>query len=281
MHEKITAITLRLLHIPETRRDKVTEEEVKFAIAEGTEAGVIDEVEEEMIHGVLALADRSVASVMAPRPDVYWIDLEDDPETVAREISDCPFSRFVVVRSGDLGHPLGVVQKKHLVEDLVAGRGIQIEKHVLQPLYVPETLPVLRLLEMFRTVPVHIAFVIDEYGDFLGIVTLTDVLEGIAGELREEHEPIPENVVRRPDGSWLADGRVSIEELTEKLGLHGIEGDFHTAAGLALERLARIPVEGDAFEINNWKVEIIDMDGNRIDKLLFTPPRSAEASNTG
>jgi putative hemolysin len=274
--ETITAVMLRLLRIPEKRRDKVTEEEVKFAIAEGTEAGVIDEVEEEMIHGVLALADRSVASVMAPRPDIYWIDLEDEPETIAREISDCPFSRFVVVRGGDLGRPLGVVQKKHLVEDLVAGRGIQIEKHLLQPLFVPETLPVLRLLEMFRTVPVHIAFVIDEYGDFLGIATLTDVLEGIAGELREEHEPIPEDIIRRPDGSWLVDGRASMDELTEKLGLRGIEGDFHTAAGLALDRLARIPVEGNVFEISGWKVEVIDMDAKRVDKLLFTPQPAAK-----
>ena len=111
-----------MLGIRERDRRNVTEEEVKFAIAEGTEAGVIDEVEEEMIHGVLGLADRSVASIMTPRPDVYWIDLDDEPDTIARDVAECPYSRIVVARDGDMSHPLGVVQKKDLVQDLIAGR---------------------------------------------------------------------------------------------------------------------------------------------------------------
>jgi putative hemolysin len=276
--ERSSAGVLRLLGIPERRRIKVTEEEVRFAIAEGTEAGVIDEAEQEMIHGVLALADRPVAAIMTPRPDVYWIDLDDDADVIAREIADCPFSRLVVARGGDLGHPLGIVQKKDLVGDLLAGRGLQLDKDLREPLYVPENAQVLRMLEMFRSVPLHVAFVVDEYGDFLGLVTLTDVLEAIAGELPEEHEVRPENIVRRPDGSWLVDGRVSIDELVDKLGLEKVDGDFHTAAGLALERLARIPVEGDTFEIGSWKAEIIDMDGKRIDKLLFMPKAEAAAA---
>jgi putative hemolysin len=268
--ENATALLLKLLRIPEKRSDNVTEEEVKLAIAEGTEAGVIDEVEEEMIHGVLALADRDVTSVMAPRPDVYWIDLGDDAATVAREIADCPYSRIVVVRDGEIGRPLGVVQKKDLVDDLIRGGPMRVEDHIIQPLFVPETLPVLRLLEMFRKVRVHMAFVIDEYGDFLGLATLNDVLEGIAGELPEAHEP-SEDIIKRPDGSWLVDGRVAVEELSDKLGLKDIEGDFNTVAGLALDRLARIPNEGDTFDLNGWRVEIIDMDSKRIDKLMFTP----------
>jgi putative hemolysin len=269
--ERSTGAVLALLRIPERRASNVTEEEVKFAIAEGTQSGAIDQVEEEMIHGVLALADRSVASVMTPRPDVYWIDLDDDPEVVAREISDCPFSRLVVVRGSDLGRPLGVVQKKDLVGDLVAGNGLQVERHLKQPLHVPETLQVLRLWEMFRSTPVHIAFVIDEYGDFLGVATLTDVLEAVAGDLPQEHEQASQDIVHRADGSFLVDGRASIQELTDKLALSPPSGDFHTAAGLALERLARIPTEGDSFEVGDWKVEVIDMDGKRIDKLLFSP----------
>jgi putative hemolysin len=274
--ERSTAGMLVLLRIPERRAGNVTEEEVKLAIAEGTEAGVIDEVEEEMIHGVLALADRSVTAVMTPRPDVYWIDLDDEPDTLAREIAQCPFSRIVVVRGGDIGRPLGVVQKKELVADLIARQKIEIERHLREPIYVPENIQVLRMLEMFRKVPLHVAFVVDEYGDFLGVVTLTDVLSAIAGELPEEHEPVSENVVRRADGSWLVDGRASIDELTEKLNLTAIDGEFHTAAGLALETLARIPLEGDCFEIDNWRVEILDMDGKRIDKLLFIPAGPAQ-----
>jgi putative hemolysin len=234
-----------------------------------------------MIRGVLALADRSVASVMTPRPDVYWIDLDDDPATVAREIADCPFSRLVVARAGDLGQPLGAIQKKDLVADLLAGRGLQVERQLREPLYVPETVQVLRLWEMFRKVPVHMAFVVDEYGDFLGVVTLTDVLEAVAGSLPEEHETRTEEITPRPDGSWLVDGRASIAALAEKLHLRDSDRDFHTAAGLALKQLARIPTEGDAFEVDTWRVEVIDMDGKRIDKLLFTPAAAMTPDRDG
>jgi putative hemolysin len=275
--ETSTALLLKLLRVPQNRTDSVTEEEVKIAIAEGTEAGVIDEVEEEMIHGVLALADSSVASIMVPRPDVYWIDLSDAPDAVEREIADCPYSRIVVVRDGDLGRPLGVVQKKDLVGDLISGRGIRIEERLIEPVFVPESMPVLRLLETFKAAPVHLAFVVDEYGDFLGVATLNDVLEGIAGDLGEEHEQPPDNIVRRPDGSWLVDGRAPASDLVEKLRLTDASGEFHTAAGFALERLAHIPVECETFEIPGWRIEVLDMDGKRIDKLLFTPmPETAD-----
>ncbi|RAI45171.1 hemolysin family protein [Rhodoplanes roseus] len=266
---------LRLLGVPERSGASVTEEEVRFAIAEGTEAGVIDEIEQQMIHGVLALADRPIAAEMTPRPDVYWIDLDDEPEQVAREVAECPYSRLVVARGGDLGRPLGVLQRKDLVEDLIAGKGLQVEPHLREPVYVPENVSVLRMLEMFRKVPVHVAFVVDEYGDFLGLVTLHDVLSAIAGDLPEEHELLAEDITPRTDGSYLVDGRVPIDDLAQKLGLPASEGEFHTAAGLALERLARIPVEGDTFAVGDWRVEVIDMDGRRIDKLLFSPPAKA------
>ncbi|MBI5112826.1 MAG: HlyC/CorC family transporter [Rhodovulum sp.] len=270
--ERSSAGLLALLGVERRSAAAVTEEEVRFTIAEGTEAGVIEKVEEQMIHGVLALADRPVVAVMTPRPDVYWIDLDDDPAQVAREVAECPYSRLVVARGGDLGRPLGVMQKKDLVEGLLAGRGLQLEAHLREPVYVPENVSVLRMLEMFRKVPVHIAFVVDEYGDFLGLVTLTDILSEIAGDLPEEHEPMPEDITPRPDGTYLVDGRVAIDELANKLGLPSAGGEFHTAAGLALERLARIPIEGDTFAVGDWRVEVIDMDGRRIDKLLFVPP---------
>jgi putative hemolysin len=275
--ETSTALLLKLLHIPEKKTESVTEEEVKIAIAEGTEAGVIDEVEEEMIHGVLALADSSVASIMVPRPDVYWIDLSDEQQAIEREIADCPYSRIVVARDGDIGRPLGVVQKKDLVGDLIAGRGIRIVERLIEPAFVPETMPVLRLLETFKASPVHLAFVVDEYGDFLGVATLNDVLEGIAGDLGEEHAQPSEDIIRRPDGSWLVDGRAPAAALVDKLKLPDVSGEFHTAAGFALERLAHIPVECETFEIPGWRIEVLDMDGKRIDKLLFTPmPETAD-----
>ncbi len=276
--EKTTKLTLMLLRIKDQRPDNVTEEEVKLAIAEGTEAGAIDPIEKDMLHGVLALADNPVTSVMTPRPDVYWIDLNDEPKAIATEVADCPYSRLVVVRGGDIGRPLGVVQKRDLVSGLVANGKIDIEGNLREPTYVPENISVLRLLESFRKTPMHIAFVVDEYGDFLGLVSLTDILGAVAGEIPEEHDTGAQHMKRRADGSWLVDGRTPVEEVASRFGLTIENGDFHTAAGLALDRLARIPSEGEAFMLQGWRVEIIDMDGKRVDKLLFVPPEQPEAA---
>ncbi len=276
--EKTTALTLMILRISDERPDNVTEEEVKLAIAEGTEAGAIDPIEKDMLHGVLALADNPVTSVMTPRPDVYWIDLNDEPKTIATEVSDCPYSRLVVVRGGDIGRPLGVVQKRDLVSGLVANGKIDIEANLREPTYVPENISVLRVLEIFRKTPIHIAFVVDEYGDFLGLVSLTDVLGAIAGQIPEEHDSGGQHMKRRADGSWLVDGRTPVEEVANRFGLSIENGDFHTAAGLALDRLARIPSEGEAFMMDGWRIEVLDMDGKRVDKLLFVPPGQPEAA---
>ena len=275
--EKTTALMLMILRIRDERAENVTEEEVKLAIAEGTEAGAIDPIEKDMLHGVLALADNPVTSIMTPRPDVYWIDLNDDPKTIATEVSDCPYSRLVVVRGGDIGRPLGVVQKRDLVSGLVSGGKIDIEGNLREPTYVPENISVLRVLEIFRKTPIHIAFVVDEYGDFLGLVTLTDVLGAVAGQIPEEHDTGIAHMKRRADGSWLVDGRTPVEEVASNFGIAIENGDFHTAAGLALDRLARIPSEGEAFMMEGWRIEVIDMDGKRVDKLLFVPPEAARS----
>lgn len=270
-------LLLALVGVKRESNQAVTEEEVRFAIAEGTHAGVIDDVEEEMIHGVLELADRPVDSIMTPRPDIYWIDLDDPAEEVARDVSECPYSRLVVARDGDMSHPLGVVQKKDLVPSLIAGQGIRIDEHLRQPLHVPEGIPAMHILEMFRTTALHVAFVFDEYGDFQGLVTLTDVMSAIAGQLPEEHRQTSQEILKREDGTWLVDGRAAVEEVKEELGLTiETNGDFHTVAGLALDVLERIPIEGETFVLDGWRIEIIDMDGNRIDKLLFTPPERLE-----
>lgn len=276
--EKTTALMLVILRIRDERSENVTEEEVKLAIAEGTEAGAIDPIEKELLHGVLALADNPVTSIMTPRPDVYWIDLDDDQKTIAREVSDCPYSRLVVLRRGDIGRPLGVVQKRDLVSGLVINGKIDIEGNLREPTYVPENISVLRVLEIFRKTPIHISFVVDEYGDFLGLVTLTDVLGAVAGQIPEEHDTGAAHMKRRADGSWLVDGRTPVEEVASKFGIAIENGDFHTAAGLALDRLARIPSEGEAFMMEGWRIEVLDMDGKRVDKLLFVPPEQPEAA---
>jgi putative hemolysin len=259
---------LKLIGVRE-RDESVTEEEVKTTIAEGVAAGAIAPEESRMIEGVLRLADRSVRAIMTPRGQVYWIDPGDDPATIRKEIETFPASRLVVGSGGSIDEPLGVVQKKDLLDQLLAGGEIDIRALVRQPVYVPDGVSVLRLLEVLKRTPLQLAFVVDEFGSFEGIVTATDVLEAIAGALPEEHAPLDTSIMLRDDGSYLVDGRASVDELADAIPIgERPEGDYHTAAGLVLTALGRIPAEGDHIDVGGWRFEVIDMDGHRIDKLL-------------
>ncbi|HRK24527.1 MAG TPA: hemolysin family protein [Beijerinckiaceae bacterium] len=266
-----TAFILRLLRVPTVRDQSVTEEEVQTILQEGTESGVIDPQERVMVKEVIGLAERSIAAIMTRRSEVYWIDVEDDPKVVRAELRQCPFSRVVVAKDGSINEPLGYVHKKDLLDVLLEGKPLDIEKNVREPLFVPEAASVLDVLELFRTKRNHFAFVIDEFGAFEGVVTLTDVLEAIAGDIPEEHEVTRQAIVTRADGTYLVDGRAEIAELEETVGIAVPEdARFHTVAGLALELFGRIPVEGDTADMEDgWTIEVIDMDGRRIDKLLI------------
>ena len=273
-----TAAVLRLIGVKPRSDASVTEDEVRTVIAEGVEAGSIAPGERLMMERVLSLADRPLRAIMTPRADVWWIDVADPPERIRRDVRESPYSRLVAARDGALDAPLGVVQKKDLLHALLDGRELDARTAIREPLVLPESTSVLRALEAFKRSPVHIAFLVDELGTFEGLVTLNDVLEAIAGTLPEEHEQgTAPRLTRRLDGSWLVDGRAGVDELRETLGLGTLpEGDYHTAAGLALGALGRVPSEGEHFELAGWRVEVIDMDERRIDKLLFTPPVSDE-----
>lgn len=265
-----TAFFLRLMRIPTVRDQSVTEEEVETMLQEGTESGVIDPAEREMVKEVIGLAERPVVSIMTRRSEVYWIDLEDKPEQIQKEIRECPFSRMVVAKGGSIDEPVGYIAKKDLLDAAIDGRLQDIANVVREPLYVPEAASVLNVLEMFRAKRNHFAFVIDEFGAFEGVITLTDVLEAITGEIPEEHEVTTQSIIARADGSYLVDGLASLSQLEETLHVEPPEGArFHTVAGLALEVFGRIPTEGETARLDEWTIEVIDMDGRRIDKLLF------------
>ncbi len=271
------SLVLALLRIRESDKDHVTEEEVRTVIAEGTASGVIDPVEHKMLEGVLRLADRPVAAIMVPRPDIAWIDLDDSEEDIRNELMTASASRIIVARGGNVDEPLGVVRKKDLLAQMMRGDPMNIEAVMLQPVYVPEGISVLRLLNMFKTYPAHIALVVDEFGSLEGLVTPTDVLEAIAGDLATATPDEFREIFPRDDGSFLVDGATSVDDLEQSLGIKvGEDEDFHTAAGLVLSVLGRIPSTGDRLRIQNWTVEVVDMDGRRIDKLLFTPAEPAE-----
>lgn len=268
---------LRLLRVDETTGSDVTEDEVMHVLAEGVQSGVLDPEEREMLEGVMRVADRPVRAVMTPRPDLYWIDPSDPPERIRAEILDCPYSAMIVAE-GSVDEPIGLLYKKDLLRDAVEGRPLDPRAHIKDPLVVPETAPVLKLLERFRGTPVHAAFVVDEYGGLQGLVTLTDIVEGIAGDFADVDAPQVSGPTRRDDGSWLIDGDESIDELERLVELPDLEhGGYHTVGGMIMAALNRIPTEGDKAVIGDWIFEVVDMDGRRIDKVLASPRTPAEA----
>jgi len=262
-------VVLRLLGVQPRRDQTVTEEEIISLVAEGAESGVFAKMERRMIEGVLRLADRPVRSIMTPRRNVVWIDPDDDPQEIVPRVLACDFSRFLVCR-GSVDEVIGVVRKKDLLNLCLTGNPLDLRSVVRQPLVVPETVSVLKTLDLFRSRPVHMAIVVDEYGSLEGVVTQTDILEAIAGDLPNfTDEADDAEIVQRDDGSLLLDGMLAIDDLREALGFRNVpEGDYSTLAGLILHLLARIPQVGEHVELNGWRLEVVDMDGRRIDKVL-------------
>lgn len=265
-----TSSILKLLGVKDRDGTDVTQEEVETILAEGTSAGLIEPEEQEMIEEILRLGDRPVRVAMTPRPEVFWIALDDTEEQLREEIRTCPYSRIVVARDNDVDNPLGVVHKKDLLDSLLGTGTFNVEAVVAEPAVIPQSTSVLKALEILKGSKVHMAFVVDEYGAFEGVVTATDLLEMIAGDFNESHDEPQGYILQREDGSWLVDGRTDIDELGEELGEEfGETEGFHTVAGLVLHELSRVPNEGEVLQLGRFEVEVIDMDDRRIDKLLF------------
>jgi putative hemolysin len=267
-----TETVLRPFRLGGARETNVTEDEVRMMIAEGTRAGVFMPKEREMIDGVLRLADRKVSAIMTPRQDVVWLDEGSAPEDLAAGIAAARFSRLPVCR-GTLDDPIGIVHAKDLIRAALRGEPLDLAAAMIAPLVVPERLPALRLLEMFRHEQMHIALVVDEYGSTEGIVTLADVLQSITGSLPELGEEPPAGLFRREDGSWLVDGALLIDVFEDRVGVRGLDDEdgFDTMAGFVLHRLGRLPAVGDSFEAFGGRFEVVDMDGRRVDTILYAP----------
>lgn len=264
-----TDLLLRLLGLHGEREETVTEEEVRSMISEGTQSGVFAPAEKEMIDGVLRLADRTVRSIMVPRPDVAWLDVGKPQAELLEEIRTGGHSRYPVCR-GSLDELVGVVHTRDLLGAVVQGRPFDLESSAGRPLVVHDGTPILKLLDLMKSSGHHLALVVDEYGSIEGLVTLTDILEIIAGDLPEAGDVVETAAIRREDGSWLVEGWMPVDEFEETVGMRGLRdaGDFHTVAGLVLHRLGHVPQAGEAFEWNGIRFEVVDMDGRRIDKVL-------------
>jgi putative hemolysin len=266
-----TQLLLRVLRVREDSRSPVTDDEVRALLAEGVEQGSIEPAERTMVEEVLQLADRPVRTVMTQRRDVVWLDVDATREEVLARLREHGHSR-VPVCSGSLDEPLGYVRIRELATALADRGEFGLQPLVREPLMVGESLGALELMRTFRRSRPHIAFVLDEYGTFLGLVTPADLLETIAGELREGAAGEPPRVFRRDDGSWLVDGQIELQELERELQTGGLSGDsaFTTLAGLILERLGRMPDTGDVLQVGRWHIEVVDLDRHRIDKVLMT-----------
>jgi putative hemolysin len=262
---------LELLGFSKTRESVVTEEEVRSLIAEGTRAGIFAPQERAMIDGVLRLADRAVRVIMTQRPDVIWFDRNADRATIAQTVEATPHGHFLVC-DGTIDRAIGLVSTRDLLRVAIKGGEIDLDKIVQKTLFVPDQTPVLKLIELFRRQGVRAAIVVDEYGATEGIVTSTDVLEGIAGSLPNRGDREEAQVVRRPDGSWLVDGMMPIDEFEDVCGLPGLRdaGDFETVAGFLINRLGHLPKAGEHVTYGDVQFEVVDMDGRRIDKVLVT-----------
>ncbi|MGF1630199.1 MAG: hemolysin family protein [Kiloniellaceae bacterium] len=274
-----TESLLRLLGLASTRSATITEDEVKSLIAEGTRSGVFVPQVRRMIEGVLRLADRPVRVVMTPRAQVCWIDSLADRETLLSAIEGSRFSRLLVCE-GSIDHAVGILHAKDILPLALRGSGVDPKALMAPAFIVPERTSVLQLLDQFRREGIHMAVVVDEYGTTEGIVTLTDVLESIAGELPERGEITEPLIVQRQDGSWLVAGSLPMDEFEGRFGLHGAShAGFHTLAGFVLQQLGHLPDIGESFLYNDFRFEVVDMDGRRVDKVLVQKITSSDRSD--
>lgn len=267
-----TATVLRLLGITDQPNRGVTEEEIAASLEEGVDAGVIEAHEHQMVRNVFRLDERQISSMMIPRGDIVWLDAQAPVEQALATIAQAEHSRYPVCRGG-LDDVLGVVTARQLLQQMAQGREIRLTENLQPPVFVPETLTGMELLESFRASTMQMVFVVDEYGEIQGVITLQDVLEAITGEFQTA-EPDGAWALRREDGSWLIDGLIPVPELKDRLGLKEVpeedRGRYNTLAGMVMLLLGRLPQTTDTVEWGGWRFEVIDMDGKRIDKVLAT-----------
>ncbi|MEO7149637.1 MAG: hemolysin family protein [Rhodanobacteraceae bacterium] len=278
----LSTLLLRVLRLQRTPREKVTEEEIRLLVAEGAEQGVLDPDERNMVNRVLRLGDRTVDSVMTPRPRIAWLDAAAPLAENLAVLRATPFSRYPVYR-GSEDDVLGVLEVKRLLQGLsVETRLPELFRKLAKPLFVPDTARALDLLEEFRDSETPFALVVDEYGDIEGLVTLNDLLSAVVGRASPSEGDAPGDapVVRRDDGSLLVDGALSTDDLRELLQRfelpHEDDDDFRTVAGMMMAAFGRIPGVGEAFEWRGLRFEVVDVDGARIDKVLIAPIAAAE-----
>jgi putative hemolysin len=247
-----------------------TEDEIQVLLKEGIEAGVFDEAEQEIVTRVFRLGDYQANALMTPMNEIVWLDIADSPEEMKQKITESPHSRFPVCE-GSIDNILGIVLVKDLLIQSFRGQPFSLKGLLKLPLFIYEATPGLSSLDMFKKSAMHVAIVLDEYGSVRGLLTLNDIFEAIVGDMpltQDEEDP---KAVQRPDGSWLLDGRLSIQEFEDMLGITDLpEGDYQTLAGFVIDQIGRVPSVAARFESGDYAYEVVDMGGRRVDKVLVT-----------
>jgi putative hemolysin len=263
---------LRVLRLSDTEAAQVSEEEIRLLVSESHEQGVIDSDERNMMNRVLQLGDRSAENLMTPRTRIAWLDAGEDFQANLAAMRETPFSRYPVYRGSD-ADVIGILEVKTLLHRIDRD-SFDLFTQLRETLFVSESTPALKLLEIFREEKQSLALVVDEYGDITGLITVNDLLEAVIGRTRSgEGSDATPLVVTRDDGTLLVDGTVTTDTVRELLGGARLpdedEHDFHTAAGMVIAHFGRIPHTGEWFEWEGWRFEVVDLDGPRIDKLLL------------
>jgi putative hemolysin len=274
-----TNLVLRVFGIKGNAEPHLTEDEIKALISQGAETGAVGATEENIVQRVFQLGDQRVAAIMTPRPDIEWIDVDATADELRDFLASHAHTQFVVCQGG-LDNVLGIVRSADMLPLAFKGTAIQLRTLTREALFVPDSMPAVQLLESFRGSHKHVALVMDEYGAVEGLVTVTDLLTAIVGDLPADASEAVGLFVPRADGSWLVDGSAPIEEVATHFGIDQLPPDeagaYHTIGGFVMARLGRVPKTADQFEWGGMRFEVIDMDGRRIDKVLVvrkpTPP---------
>jgi putative hemolysin len=267
-----TDLVLGLLGLRGHGTAPVTDEEISFMLREGAATGHIPHAETAIVEMALRLGDRRASAVMTPRTQIEWLDLDDPEAENRRKVRDSAYSRFPVIQ-GSSQQVLGIVQAKELLARYLAGLPFDLRAATRPPLYLPNTVTVLRVLEFFKTSGEPMALIVDEYGDLEGLVTPSDILETLVGDFPGSAEA-DQRVVHRDDGTWLIDGMVGLDELKQLLRVSRLPGedpDYHTLGGYLMARLNRVPIEADRITADGYRFEVVKMDGRRVDRVLVSP----------
>ncbi|HEY9294822.1 MAG TPA: hemolysin family protein [Phormidium sp.] len=273
-----TQLVVRVLGITPSTEPEVTEEEIKVLIEQGTEEGTFEAAEQDMVERVFRLGDRPVSALMTPRPEIVWLNIEDSTEVNRQKIINSQHSRFPVCQR-ELDNVLGVSPVSDILSRCLNSLPLDLSASLRRPLFVPESTRGLKILEMFKQTGTHIVFVVDEYGVIQGLVTLNDILVEIVGDIPSAYKTDEPLAVQRDDGSWLIDGMYSVDEFLELFEIEELtseqRGSYNTMGGLVMANLGRIPTATDKFEWKGFCFEVIDMDGNRVDKILVMPSKNS------